>query len=85
MYILFGNNSHDILLIRYKKLFITNNISYQEAWENLEEEEIKKIPLGRVGEPEDISSAVIYLCSEGASWITGSILNINGGKISTAI
>lgn len=68
-----------------KAIQIKNNISYQEAWENLEEEEIKKIPLGRVGEPEDISSAVIYLCSEGASWITGSILNINGGKISTAI
>jgi NAD(P)-dependent dehydrogenase (short-subunit alcohol dehydrogenase family) len=36
-------------------------------------------PLGRVGTPKDIASAVIYLLSEDASWVTGAILNVDGG------
>jgi 3-oxoacyl-[acyl-carrier protein] reductase len=37
------------------------------------------IPLGRLGKPEEVASAVAYLCSEGAAYITGAVLNINGG------
>ena len=37
------------------------------------------IPLGRLGTPEDISSACIYLCSEAASWVSGEILRVGGG------
>jgi NAD(P)-dependent dehydrogenase (short-subunit alcohol dehydrogenase family) len=36
-------------------------------------------PLGRVGTPEDIASAVTYLLSDHASWVTGTILNVDGG------
>jgi NAD(P)-dependent dehydrogenase (short-subunit alcohol dehydrogenase family) len=36
-------------------------------------------PLGRVGTPKDIASAVTYLLSEDASWVTGAILNVDGG------
>jgi NAD(P)-dependent dehydrogenase (short-subunit alcohol dehydrogenase family) len=36
-------------------------------------------PLGRVGTPQDVASAVTYLLSEDASWITGAILNVDGG------
>ena len=36
-------------------------------------------PLGRVGTPADIANAVIYLLSEQASWVTGAILNVDGG------
>jgi len=36
-------------------------------------------PLGRVGTPKDIASAVTYLLSEDASWVTGTVLNIDGG------
>jgi NAD(P)-dependent dehydrogenase (short-subunit alcohol dehydrogenase family) len=36
-------------------------------------------PLGRVGTPQDIASAVTYLLSEDASWVTGAILNVDGG------
>lgn len=36
-------------------------------------------PIGRVGTPKDIASAVTYLLSEDASWVTGSILNVDGG------
>lgn len=41
----------------------------------------KKIPMGRMGRPEDIAKAVAYLASEDASYITGITLRIDGGLI----
>lgn len=38
-----------------------------------------QIPLGRLGTAGDIASAVAFLASEGAAWITGETLNVNGG------
>jgi len=38
-----------------------------------------EIPLGRLGTTEDVASAVLYLASEEASWITGTTLHVNGG------
>jgi NAD(P)-dependent dehydrogenase (short-subunit alcohol dehydrogenase family) len=40
---------------------------------------LKLYPTGRIGEPEDIASAIAFLCSEEASWITGQVLSVNGG------
>lgn len=37
------------------------------------------VPAGRAGTPEDIAGAVSYLCSEGASYVTGQIINVSGG------
>ncbi|MBI5146195.1 MAG: SDR family oxidoreductase [Thaumarchaeota archaeon] len=37
-------------------------------------------PLNRIGEPSDVSSATVFLASDEAKWITGTILNIDGGK-----
>src|ERR1700735_732715 len=42
---------------------------------------VKSIPLGRVGSPEDVASAVRFLASEDASYITGHVLNVNGGLL----
>ena len=42
--------------------------------------EIKKIPLKRIGQVEDIAPLVLFLASEQASWITGSSFHIDGGK-----
>lgn len=36
-------------------------------------------PLGRLGEPEDIAQAVIYLASPASNYVTGSVLDVNGG------
>jgi 3-oxoacyl-[acyl-carrier protein] reductase len=40
---------------------------------------VKAIPLGRIGEPDDIGSAAVYLASDDASWVTGKILRVDGG------
>jgi 3-oxoacyl-[acyl-carrier protein] reductase len=37
------------------------------------------IPMGRMGRPEDIAAAVVYLASDEAAWVTGAILHVNGG------
>ena len=42
---------------------------------------VKQIPLGRVGSPQDVANAVAYLASEEASYITGHVLNVNGGLL----
>ncbi|MGB2331243.1 MAG: SDR family oxidoreductase, partial [Pseudomonadales bacterium] len=53
---------------------------------NLKEEDIPKmgkrlnIPLGRIGDPEDIAPAVVYLASDASSWMTGQTITINGGS-----
>ncbi|MFY9799611.1 MAG: SDR family NAD(P)-dependent oxidoreductase [Candidatus Nitrosopolaris sp.] len=36
-------------------------------------------PLRRIGDPEDISGAVAYLCSDDAKWITGTVITVDGG------
>jgi 3-oxoacyl-[acyl-carrier protein] reductase len=42
---------------------------------------LKMIPLGRVGAPDDVANAVAFLASEEASYITGHVLNVNGGML----
>jgi 3-oxoacyl-[acyl-carrier protein] reductase len=42
---------------------------------------LKMIPLGRVGLPEDVAYAVCFLASDEASYITGHVLNVNGGML----
>ena len=42
---------------------------------------VKMIPLGRVGTPEDIANSVAFLASEEAGYITGHVLNVNGGML----
>jgi len=47
--------------------------------EKVKEAFLEQIPLGRAGKPEDIAEAVYWLSSEGASYITGQIIHVNGG------
>ena len=40
---------------------------------------VARVPLGRLGKPEDIAEACYYLCSPAASYVTGHVLDVNGG------
>jgi 3-oxoacyl-[acyl-carrier protein] reductase len=42
---------------------------------------VKQIPLGRVGSPDDVASAIAFLASDDASYITGHVLSVNGGML----
>ena len=56
----------------------------QGLWEAKSEEEKRKIlsaiPLGRLGTPEEVASAVVFLVSDESSFITGITLDVNGGR-----
>jgi 3-oxoacyl-[acyl-carrier protein] reductase len=49
--------------------------------DEFKETALKMIPLGRVGTPDDVANAVAFLASEEASYITGHVLNVNGGML----
>ena len=49
----------------------------KEQWDVLEE----KIPMKRLGTPEEVAKAVNFLCSTEASYITGHVLDVNGGTL----
>ena len=42
---------------------------------------LRMYPTGRLGEPDDIASAITFLVSERASWITGQVVSVNGGFV----
>ena len=50
-------------------------------WEPAEEAIAKRMPLGRLGEPDDIANAALFLASDLSSWITGHTLVIDGGAL----
>ncbi|ANP50927.1 3-oxoacyl-[acyl-carrier protein] reductase [Streptomyces griseochromogenes] len=49
------------------------------VWETAETEVAAALPLGRIGEPEDVARAVVWLVSDAAEWITGADLLVDGG------
>lgn len=57
---------------------ITNTDMVKNLPENVIEPLIKSIPLGRIGEPEDIANAFLFLASPLASYITGVVLSVDG-------
>lgn len=45
----------------------------------IEKRDILRIPLGRIGQPEDVADAIVFLASEQARWLTGQTLFVGGG------
>ncbi|MGH9075612.1 MAG: SDR family oxidoreductase [Acidimicrobiales bacterium] len=50
-------------------------------WEGNEEAIARHLPLRRLGQPEDVARAALYLCSDAASWVTGHTLVVDGGAL----
>lgn len=57
----------------------TDEASYRQTLDNM----AKEHPLGRVGTPDDIAQAILYLASPAASWVTGVALPVDGGMLCT--
>jgi 3-oxoacyl-[acyl-carrier protein] reductase len=47
--------------------------------ENVRQEMVKNVPLGRFGEPSEVANVILFLCSPLASYVTGQTIEINGG------
>ena len=49
--------------------------------EEVQQKILERIPMGRFGTPRDVAEAAVFLCSEGAGYITGQVIVIDGGII----
>jgi 7-alpha-hydroxysteroid dehydrogenase len=48
---------------------------------DIEKAMLKHMPLGRLGEAEDIANAALFLCSPASTWVSGQILTVSGGGV----
>jgi 7-alpha-hydroxysteroid dehydrogenase len=53
--------------------------------ERMRSDPLARTPMGRAGRPEDIACAALHLASPASSWVTGTILNVDGGSSVPAI
>jgi NAD(P)-dependent dehydrogenase (short-subunit alcohol dehydrogenase family) len=51
----------------------------EERYARRHQSVLRQYPTGRIGEPEDIAAAILFLSSRNASWVTGQVLSVNGG------
>jgi len=52
----------------------------EALWKHREGAVSSATPLGRIGQPTDVASAVVFLASDNASWITGATIVVDGGQ-----
>jgi 3-oxoacyl-[acyl-carrier protein] reductase len=60
--------------------YITTDIT-QDLPEELKAKVLEMIPAGRFGTPEDVADAAVFLASDAARYITGQVLNVDGGFV----
>ena len=59
--------------------FIETRMTEEHVQGERREKLLGAIPLGRIGAPRDVAAAVCFLCGDGASYVTGQVLRVNGG------
>ena len=60
----------------YIETQMTENLSDQ-----VKEQILAKIPMGRIGSPQDIAQAALYLASDLSSYVTGQVITVDGGMV----
>jgi 3-oxoacyl-[acyl-carrier protein] reductase len=68
----------------FRQMATTNGwVASGAPWEEIERAFLKvsQVPLGRIGRPDEVAHAVVFLCSPLASYITGADLRIDGGVV----
>jgi 3-oxoacyl-[acyl-carrier protein] reductase len=71
----YGIRSNCIVPSAIRSPYLEPYMSDENAKKTLE----SSFPLGKIGDPVDVSNAVIYLCSNDSKWVTGTELNVDGG------
>ena len=84
-----GNDRHDWCLARVlaRDNITVNAIAPGPVWSEITkgytDDQIRMLernsPLGKIGRPDSIAEAVVFLCSDAADYITGATIDINGG------
>jgi len=58
---------------------LTSALEYVAGNEEMKASMEARTPMGRLGEVEDIAAAVVYLATPAAGWVTGKVLQVDGG------
>ena len=53
--------------------------------EQMHRDLVERTPMGRAGEPDDVACAALYLASPASSWVTGTVVNVDGGSTIPAV
>ncbi len=62
---------------------LTDALDFVAGMDELRQKMVERHPLGRLGTPEDIAAAVLYLASPASAWVTGEVLEIDGGAVAS--
>jgi NAD(P)-dependent dehydrogenase (short-subunit alcohol dehydrogenase family) len=62
---------------------LVRTVFARALWEDHGDAVARRLPLRRLGEPDDVARAALFLCSDAASWITGATLVVDGGALVT--
>ncbi len=60
---------------------LTDALEIVASMESLKAAMVERTPMGRLGDPSDIAAAVLYLASGASGWVTGKILEVDGGAV----